>query len=44
MKRALIGLASEWYSPPERLLTTIANFAMIPWFVISIMFILLGIV
>ncbi len=38
------NLASEWHTPPGRLLTTIANFGMMPWFVISVVFVLLGIV
>lgn len=41
---AIENLVSEWYSPPGRLLTTIANFGMMPWFVISVVFVLLGIV
>ena len=41
---AIDNLASEWFSPLGRLLTTIANFGMMPWFVISVVLILLGIV
>lgn len=44
MIMAINNLVSEWYTPPGRLLTTIANFGMMPWFVISVVLLLLGIV
>lgn len=36
------GLVSSWSTPPGRLLTTISQLGMMPWFVISIGFVLLG--
>ncbi len=44
MQIAISNLASEWHTPPGRLLTTIANLGMMPWFVISVVLALLGIV
>ena len=41
---AINNLTSEWHSPPGRILTTISNFGMLLWFVISVAFVLLGIV
>lgn len=41
---AINNLTSEWHSPPGRILTTISNVGMMFWFVISVAFVLLGIV
>lgn len=38
------NLVSGWSTPPGRLLTTISELQMMPWFLISVAFILLGIV
>lgn len=38
------NLVSEWATPPGRLLTTISELYMTPFFVISIAFVVLGIV
>ncbi|WP_195276627.1 hypothetical protein [Anaerotruncus rubiinfantis] len=38
------NLTSEWPTPPGRFLTTISEFGIMPYFVISIVFLLLGIV
>ena len=40
---AINNLTNEWYTPPGRLLTTIANLDMMPWFVISVILVILGI-
>ena len=40
---AINNLTDEWYTPPGRLLTTIANLSMMPWFVISVILVILGI-
>jgi len=41
---AISNLTSEWHTPPGRLITTIDNFGMMPWFVISIVLVLFDIV
>jgi len=38
------NLVSGWTTPPGRFLTTISELQMMPWFVISVAFIILGIV
>lgn len=38
------NLTSQWATPPGRLLTTISELGITPWFVISLAFVLLGIV
>ena len=38
------NLTSEWATPPGRLLTTISKLYMTPFFVISIAFVILGVV
>lgn len=37
------NLASSWATPPGRFLTTISGLQMMPWFVTSVAFIILGI-
>ena len=37
------NLASAWATPPGRFLTTISSLQMMPWFVTSVAFIILGI-
>lgn len=37
------NLVSDWSTPPGRLLTTISGLQMMPWFMISVAFIILGI-
>lgn len=37
------NLVSDWSTPPGRLLTTISKLQLMPWFVISVAFIILGI-
>lgn len=38
------NLVSDWPTPPGRLLTTISELQLMPWFLISVTFIVLGIV
>lgn len=40
---ASTNLVSGWTTPPGRFLTTISQLQMMPWFVISVAFIILGI-
>lgn len=44
MLLAVTNLAGDWREPLGRLLTTIDNFYMMPWFIISVAFVLLGVV
>lgn len=38
------NLTSEWHTPPGRFITTVMEMGMMPFFVISIVLLLLGIV
>ena len=38
------NLVSEWPTPPGRLLTTVSELGMMPWFAVSVVFVLLGVV
>ena len=44
MLLAVTNLTDYWSTPPGRLLTTITNFEMMPWFVISVLLIIFGII
>ena len=37
-------LVSQWYTPPGRLLTTLSEQNLMPFFVLSILFVILGMV
>lgn len=41
---AFDNLVSEWPTPPGRLLTTVSELGMMPWFAVSVLFVLLGVV
>lgn len=41
---AFDNLVSEWSTPPGRLLTTVSELGMMPWFAVSVLFVLLGVV